>query len=37
MIEFCNSFVLSYTGKSVEALWLEFKEALNTGIQKFIP
>ena len=37
MIEFCNSFVLSYVGKSVETLWLQFKEALNTGIQKFIP
>ena len=37
MTEFCNSFVLSYEGKSVETLWLEFKEALNTGIQKFIP
>ena len=37
MTEFCNSFVLSYQGKSVETLWLEFKEALNTGIQKFIP
>ena len=35
--DFCNSFVLSYEGKSVESLWLEFKEALNCGIQKFIP
>ena len=35
--EFCNSFVLRYEGKSVEALWLEFKKALNIGIQKFIP
>ena len=27
----------SYEGKSVEVLWTEFKEALNSGIQKFIP
>ena len=32
-----NSFVLSYEGKSVETLWLEFKEALSAGIGKFIP
>ena len=37
MTGLCNSVVLSYEGKSVETLWLEFKEALNTGIQKFIP
>ena len=37
MKDFCNSFILSYEGKSVETLWLEFKEALNYGIQKFIP
>ena len=37
MKDFCNSFVLSYEGKSVETLWLEFKEALNAGIGKFIP
>ena len=37
MKDFCNSCVLSYEGKSVETLWLEFKEALNYGIQKFIP
>ena len=37
MIELCNSCVLSYEGKSVEYLWFEFNEALNTGIQKFIP
>ena len=36
MKDFCNSFVLSYEGTSVETLWLEFKEALNYGIQKFI-
>ena len=33
----CNSFVLSYEGKSVETLWLELKETLNAGIGKFIP
>ena len=37
MIESCNSFVLSSEVKSVKTLWLEFKEALITGIKKFIP
>ena len=37
MKDFCNSFVLSYEGKSVESLWLKFKGALNAGIGKFIP
>ena len=37
MKHFCDSFILSYDSKSVESLWLEFKEALNYGIQKFIP
>ena len=32
MIPFCR-----YRGKSVEVLWTEFKEALNTSIEKFIP
>ena len=36
MKDFCNSFVLSYEGKSVETLWLELQEALNAGIGKFI-
>ena len=35
MKDFCNSFVLSYEGKSVETLWLEFKGTLNAGIGKF--
>ena len=38
MQSFCHSFLSSYEGKSVEVLWTEFnKEALNSGIQKFIP
>ena len=37
MKDFCNSFVRCYEGKKVETLWLEFKEALNAGIGKFIP
>ena len=37
MQPFCSSFLSSYEGKSVEALWTEFKEALNSGIEKFIP
>ena len=37
MQSFCSSFLSSYEGKSVEALWTEFKEALNSGIEKFIP
>ena len=37
MQSFCSSFLLSYEGKSVEAMWTEFKEALNSGIEKFIP
>ena len=37
MQSFCHSFLSSYVGKSVEVLWTEFKEALNSGIQKFIP
>ena len=37
MKDFCNFFVLSYEGKYLENLWLEFKEALNKGIRKFIP
>ena len=32
----CHSFVSSYEGKSAEVLWTEFKEALNSGILKFI-
>ena len=32
-----NSFLSSYEGKSVEALWTEFKEALNSGVENFIP
>ena len=34
---FCNAFVLSYEGKKVQTLWLEFKEALYAGMGKFIP
>ena len=37
MQSFRDSFLSSYKGKSVEVLWTEFKEALNTGIEKFIP
>ena len=37
MQSFRSSFLSSYEGKSVEALWTEFKEALNSGIEKFIP
>ena len=35
--DFCSSFLSSYEGKSVEALWTEFKEVLNSGIEIFIP
>ena len=31
------SGIYQIQGKSVEVLWTEFKEALNSGIQKFIP
>ena len=37
MTEFCNSFVLSYEGKSVETPWLEFKEALNKVFRSLFP
>ena len=37
MKDFCNIFVLSYEGKTVETLWLEFKKTLYAGIGKFIP
>ena len=37
MQSFCRSFLSSCEGKSVEVMWTEFKEALNSGIQKFVP
>ena len=37
MRSFCDSFLSSYEGKSVEVMWTEFKEALDSGIKKFIP
>ena len=37
MQSFCHSFLSSCEGKSVEVMWTEFKEALNSGIQKFVP
>ena len=37
MQSYCDSFLSSYCGKSVETMWFEFKEALNSGIEKFIP
>ena len=37
MKDFCNFFVLSYEGKYVETLCLEFKEAFNTDISKLTP
>ena len=34
---FCDDFMSQLEGKSVEQLWCDFKEALNGGINKFIP
>ena len=37
MRSFCDSFLSSYEGKSVEVMWTEFKEALDSGIKKNHP
>ena len=37
MKSFCDSFMFPLEGKTVEVLWCNFKEALNLGINKFIP
>ena len=37
MKSFCDTFMFHLEGKTVELLWCDFKEALNEGINKFIP
>ena len=37
MISFCDTFKSLLEGTTVEQLWCDFKEALNEGINKFIP
>ena len=36
MQSFCHLFLSSCEGKSVEVMWTEFKEALNSSIQKLV-
>ena len=37
MKSFCDTFMYQLEGNTVEQLWCDFKEALNEGINKFIP